>query len=247
MSDDIKMFIGSSSNGEDAPIEAVYDYSLNQNCSRDLDIVWMRQTDDVDSFWGGWNTPLWSTPFSGFRWAIPEYCNFEGRAIYTDCDMINYRDMSDLIDIDMQGKPIAARRGVRFGGHEFCVMVFDCAAFKEHAIPLKRMKNIAETHHRFIRKFSGNSDLVHDLDPKWNVLDGENYQLSEIYQLHFTNMATQPWRPGWYTGEPLQHPREDVVKAFETYSSIAYNHGYDAKRIREELEPNNFQYNIIGR
>ena len=84
MSDDIRMFIGSSSNGEDAPIEAVYDYSLNQNCSRDLDIVWMRQTEDVDSFWGGWNTPLWSTPFSGFRWAIPEYCNFEGRAIYTD-------------------------------------------------------------------------------------------------------------------------------------------------------------------
>ena len=247
MSDDIRMFIGSSSNGEDAPIEAVYDYSLNQNCSRDLDIVWMRQTDDVDSFWGGWNTPLWSTPFSGFRWAIPEYCNFEGRAIYTDCDMINYRDMSDLIDIDMQGKPIAARRGVRFGGHEFCVMVFDCAAFKQHAIPLKRMKSIAETHHRFIRKFSGNADLVHDLDPKWNVLDGENYHLSEIYQLHFTNMATQPWRPGWYTGESLQHPREDVVKEFKTYSSIAYNHGYDAKRIREELEPNNFQYNIIGR
>jgi len=247
MSDDIRIFIGSSSNGEDAPIEAVYDYSLNQNCSRDLDIVWMRQTDDVDSFWGGWNTPLWSTPFSGFRWAIPEYCNFEGRAIYTDCDMINYRDMSDLIVIDMQGKPIAARRGIRFGGHEFCVMVFDCAAFEQHAIPLKRMKSIAETHHRFIRKFSGNSDLVHDLDPKWNVLDGENYQLSEIYQLHFTNMATQPWRPGWYTGEPQQHPREDVVKAFKTYSSIAYNHGYDAKRIREELEPNNFQYNIIGR
>ena len=100
--------------------------------------------------------------------------------------MINYRDMADLIDIDMQGKPVAARRGNRFGGHEFCVMVFDCAAFQQYALPLARMKNIAETYHRMIRKFSGNSDLVHDLDPKWNVLDGENYRIENMYQLHFT-------------------------------------------------------------
>jgi lipopolysaccharide biosynthesis glycosyltransferase len=247
MGDSVRIFIGSSSNGEDAPIEAAYEYSIFQNCSRDVDVVWMRQSNDVDNFWGGWNTPMWSTPFSGFRWAIPEYCNFEGRAIYTDCDMINYRDMAELFDTDLQGKPVAARRGVRFGGHEFCVMVFDCAAFKQHAIPVQRMKRIAETHHRFINKFSGNSDLVHDLDPKWNVLDGENYNISEMYQLHFTNMATQPWTPGWFTGQSKPHPRKDIVAEFETYSQYAFNHGFDPDAIREQLEPNNVQYNIIGR
>jgi hypothetical protein len=247
MSDELRMFIGSSSNGEDAPIEAVYEYSLRQNCSREIDIVWMRQSDDSDSFWSGWNTPRWSTPFSGFRWAIPEYCNFEGRAIYTDCDMINYRDMADLINIDMQGKPVAARRGVRFGGHEFCVMVFDCAAFEQHALPVNRMKNLEGSHHRFINKFSGNSDLVHDLDPKWNVLDGENYNLNDIYQLHFTNMATQPWTPGWFTGNTQPHPRKDVVEEFRKYSQIAFNHGYDSDAIQSELSQNNFVYNIIGR
>lgn len=247
MNDDVRIFIGSSSNGEDAEIECAYEYSLRQNCSRELDIVWMRQTKNTDSWWGGWNTPMWSTPFSGFRWAIPEYCEFKGRAIYTDCDMINYRDMSDLFDIDMQGKPVAARRGNRFGGHEFCVMVFDCAEFEQYALPVNRMKTLAESHHRFIRKFSGNHDLVHDLDPKWNVLDGENYRLSDIYQLHFTNMATQPWRPGWYTGQPKDHPREDVVREFETYTAYAFNFGFDPKVLKKELQENNVHYNIIGR
>ena len=246
MSDDIRIFIGSSSNGEDAEIECAYEYSLRQNCSRELDIVMMRQTNDVDSWWGGWNTPRWSTPFSGFRWAIPEYCGFKGRAIYTDCDMINYRDISELLDIDMEGKPIAARRGNRFGGHEFCVMVFDCAAFEEHSMPVNRMKGIAESHHRFIRKFSGNTDLVHDIDPKWNVLDGENYRIDDIYQLHFTNMATQPWQPSWYTGQTKSHPREDVVKEFQTYVSYASNFGFDHKALKKQLLQNDVQYNIIG-
>lgn len=247
MSDDLRIFIGSSSNGEDAQIEAAYEYSLRQNCSRDIDIEWMRQTNDHDSWWGGWNTPAWSTPFSGFRWAIPEFCNFEGRAIYTDCDMINYRDMADLIDIDMQGKPIAARRGNRFGGHEFCVMVFDCAAFQQFALPLARMKNIAETHHRMIRKFSGNSDLVCDLDPKWNVLDGENYRIEDMYQLHFTNMATQPWTPGWYTGKTQPHPRDDVVQQFYSYLESATNAGFDPSFVKQNLQEDMVDYNIIGR
>jgi hypothetical protein len=242
----VRIFIGSSSNGEDAEIECAYEYSLRQNCSRELDIVWMRQSHSVESWWGAWMTQEWSTPFSGFRWSIPEYCNFEGRAIYTDCDMINYRDMADLIEIDMEGKPVAARRGNRFGGHEFCVMVFDCEAFRPHSIPTSRMKLIPGSHHRFIRKFSGNSDLVKDLDPKWNVLDGENYRLNEIYQLHFTNMATQPWKPDWYVGPQKRHPREDVIKEFETYSSYATNFGFDHKQLKQQLQENNVTYNIIG-
>jgi len=247
MSDEIKIFIGSSSNGEDSQIEAAYEYSLRHNCSDDIDIVWMRQSNDRISWWGGWKTSAWSTPFSGFRWAIPEYCQFEGRAIYTDCDMINYRDISELINIDMQGKPVAARRGNRFGGHEFCVMVFDCWQFHQHALPLNRMKNIAESHHRMIRKFSGNSDLVYDLDPKWNVLDGENYRIEDMYQLHYTNMATQPWQPGWYSGKTQPHPREDVVQEFHKHLELATQGGFDPVNAKQQLQQDIVHYDIIGR
>ena len=135
----IKMFIGSSSMGEDEAIERAYSYTIHKNCSENVDITWMRQSNNPDSYWSGFQTERWSTPFSGFRWAIPEACNFEGRAIYTDCDMLNFRDLSELINIDLQGKPIAARSGQRFGGHEFCVMVFYCAQFKE-TIPVARQR-----------------------------------------------------------------------------------------------------------
>lgn len=247
MSNVVRVFVGSSANGEDADIEIAYENSIRQNCSSDVEIVWMRQSNDPDSYWGGWNTPRWSTPFSGFRWAIPEYCNFEGRAIYTDCDMINFRDMTDLVNVELNGKPIAARRGTRFGGHEFCVMVFDCAAFRKHALPVQRMKKIAESHHRLMNVFAGNSNLVEDLDPKWNCLDGEHYALDDIYQLHFTNMGTQPWHPSWYTGVEEPHPRQDVAQAFQDAFNNAISNGYDNEALRSQLQEDVVSYNIIGK
>ncbi len=214
MSDKVRIFIGSSANGEDAEAEMTYEYSLRKNTDREVEITWMKQTHDVSSIWGGWATERWSTPFSGFRWAIPEACGFKGRAIYTDCDMINFRDIKELWETDLEGKPIAARRGQRFGGHEFCVMVIDCAKMKDLIIPKERLMKISESHQRYIYTFSGQSHHVKDLDPRWNVLDGEHLEFEQMYQLHFTNMATQPWRPGWYTGTPVDHPRKDVVQLY---------------------------------
>ena len=242
----IKMFIGSSSKGEDADIEMAYEYSLRENCSEELTIEWMRQSDDPNSYWGCWQTHTWPTPFSGFRWGIAEFCNFEGRAIYTDCDMINFRDMKELWETDLQGKAIGARRGTRFGGHEFCVMVIDCAKMKDLVIPKERLMKMSETHQRYIGMFSGNPNLVHDIDPRWNVLDGENLKFEEMYQLHFTNMATQPWCPQWYTGERRGHPRQDVIDLFYKKVTEAtkagkkqYLPGTDYAKLNE--------YNIIGK
>ena len=109
--DKVRLFIGSSANGEDALIEMAYEYTLRKNTERDLEIVWMRQTNDEKSFWHGFADQNWSTPFSGFRWAIPEYCNFEGRAIYTDCDMLNFHDIGELFDLDMGDSWCLARDG----------------------------------------------------------------------------------------------------------------------------------------
>ena len=50
MSDDIRVFIGSSSMGEDKDIEKVYVNSILENASRDVDIFFMRQTMNKDSF-----------------------------------------------------------------------------------------------------------------------------------------------------------------------------------------------------
>jgi hypothetical protein len=243
MNDKVKVFIGSSSNGEDAPIEATYEYSLRKNASRELEIEFMRQ--GMNDFYSDWQDLNWSTPFSGFRWAIPERCEFKGKAIYTDCDMINFKDICELHDLDMEGKPVLARRGIRFGGHEFCVMLIDCVMMKSFMIPVRRQKLFAETHHRFIAMFSGNSQLVGDLDPRWNCLDGEQRDVDDIWQLHYTNMATQPWQPEWYTGLPQPHPRNDIVEIFYKMKEEASEAGF----LEENYKPQqtDYRYGIIGR
>lgn len=245
MASKVKMFIGTSANGEDAEAEMTYEYTLRENTDRELEIVWMRQTKDLTSIWGGWSTERWSTPFSGFRWAIPEVCNYEGRAIYTDVDMINFRDINELLETNLNNKPIAARRGSRFGGHEFCVMVFDCKAFKQHALPINRMKQIAESHLRMINKFSGNEDLVEDLDPRWNCLDGEEYSVDNMWQLHYTKMESQPWKPSWFTGVTCEHKRVELVDLWYVKKQKALDAGYNI----EDYQPEEMfgSYNIIGR
>ena len=57
----IKMFIGSSSMGEDEAIERAYSYTIHKNCSENVDITWMRQSNNPDSYWSGFQTERWST------------------------------------------------------------------------------------------------------------------------------------------------------------------------------------------
>lgn len=238
----MRIFIGSSANGEDAEIEAVYEYTLRKNTDRDLEIVWMRQTHDEYDFWYGFNTHNWPTPFSGYRWAIPEYCEYEGKAIYTDVDMINFRDIGDLWDTDLKGRPFAARRGTRFGGHEFCVMVIDCAAARDVLIPVDRQCEIGNYHQRCISQFSGNERYVTEIDPRWNCLDGEDLAIEDMYQLHWTRMATQPWKPAWFRGITDEHPRRDLVELFEQLKVEAAENGYVPNAPTNPYG----QYDIIG-
>lgn len=245
----VHIFIGSSSNGEDAVSEAVYEWSLRKNIKpgRELVIHWMRQTHDPDSHWYGFDTHLWPTPFSGYRWAIPEYCAKHGieKAIYTDEDMVNLRDIGDLYDIDLGNKAFGARRGTRFGGHEFCVMLINVPVALNYLIPVERQRVIANYHQRCIFSYSGNANVVMDLDPRWNVLDGENLMPAEMFQLHWTKMASQPWKPAWFTGVGEKHVRPDLVEWFEDLQKQAAEDGYRP----ENYIPNDKfgPYNIIGR
>ena len=242
MMEPIRIFVGTSSNNEDAEAEMVLEYTLRKNTTVPLDITWMRQTHDENSIWGGWETQRWSTPFSGFRWAIPEACGFTGRAIYMDVDQLNLRDISDLFCVDMEGHPMAARRGARFGGHEFCVVLMDCEKLGDMLQPVARMKRNVDAHHRYIGMFSG-SDHVLDLDSRWNCHDGDGRAIDDIWHLHYTEMATQPWKPTWYTGVAREHPRPDLVKLWHDTRAEAALNGWTPHLSNEVYG----DYRIIGR
>jgi hypothetical protein len=203
----IKIFIGTSRNGEDAIAEKTLEYSLKKHSSEPLEIYFMRNS--KSGIFGEFDSSLWATPFTNLRWCIPEYCNFSGKAIYMDVDQLNLRNISDLYNIDLGQYPFAARKD------RLCVMLMDCSKMK----PL--LKPISE-----IKKDSGYGTSIYwnilkssmNLDPRWNCLDGEGRSIEDIWHLHFTSMPTQPWKPSWFKGTHKNHPREDLVNLWRRYS-----------------------------
>jgi hypothetical protein len=201
----IRIFVGTSANGEDSVAEKTLEYSLRKHSSQPIEVTFMRNN---DSYLGHFNNSTWATPFTNLRWTIPEYCDFSGRAIYMDVDQLNLKDISQLFNIDMQDKPFASR------ADRLCVMVIDCEKMKDLLSPISVIKNNPNY---------GNSiywDIVkksHHFDPRWNCLDGENRPINDIWHLHFTSMPTQPWKPAWFRGETRPHWRQDLVQLWEQY------------------------------
>jgi len=215
----IKIFIGTSPNGEDKEIEEIYEHTLRENSKENIEIHWMKLSNDKNSIWGGWNTTKWFTPFSGLRWAIPHACNFEGKAIYTDVDMINFKDIKELFNLELKGKPFAARKGPRWG-HELCVMLIDCQLAKKYIWDIEKLKRRKDSHSFHRNLIASNPMLIQEIDSRWNCLDGEDRKIEDIYQLHFTNMSSQPWSPIWYKGEKTPHSRKDIIEKYNELKSI---------------------------
>jgi hypothetical protein len=237
MQNPIRIFIGTSANGEDAEAEITLEYTLKKNCKELIQIEWMRQSKDTNSIWNGWKTNNWSTPFSGFRWGIVEACNFEGRAIYMDVDIVNLHDISELFNTDMKGKPVLGKPyNTRV---EMSVMLIDCAEMQKHTPSLESLKlhnNVPQFMTQKINNIAGKYDT------RWNVIDGENYKIDEMYNLHFSKMSSQPWHPKWFTGQAQSHARPELQKLWFDLRDEAKAMGYNPAI---DYEPFG-KYDIVG-
>jgi hypothetical protein len=250
----IRIFIGCSANSEDLEFQAVVHYSLERHASQPLDITWMRLSRDPQSFWysdpkanKGWCTKGWATPFSALRWGIPAACNFEGKAIYMDLDMIAKADIAELWDQEipdgyaMVSKPEA-----------ICVTLYDCAKMRKVLPPIDQIKSKVGFYRdvrnavikgRNIKRYHGN----------WNCLDmrrdggGEYADVNdpEIKILHFTHIPTQPHLPyainrleqeggkHWYRKQVIHaHHRKDAVAYFDRELNGALESGYTLDKYR---------------
>jgi hypothetical protein len=211
----IKIFVGTSKNGEDTQAEMALSYSLNFHSSVPLDIHFMRNTDDPQNPVGGFKDYTWWTPFTNLRWAIPEVCDFKGRAIYMDVDQLNFRDINDLYTMDLHGAPLACRKD------RTCVIVFDNEKMKEHLLPISQIRERPNYGNEIYKKMCA---LACPMDPRWNCLDGEKRPISDIWHLHFTRMETQPWKPAWGFEKGIkhfEHDRKDLVSAWYYFRNEA--------------------------
>ncbi|MHC5225199.1 glycosyltransferase [Ignatzschineria sp. LJL83] len=246
----IRVFVGCDPNNCDLEQMMVLEYSMRKHTTSPLEIIWMQLSSDSSSFWysdpennKGWNTTLWVTPFSGFRWSIPAYCGYEGRAIYMDADMIVLSDIKNLWDHPFNENSIMVSKGGD-QAHRTCVMLWDCAKAKNKLPKLNKIKSKEKSHKRLGKKLQKNPLLITPFNDNYNSLDGENLAIEEIKILHFTDIDTQfshkysiprlkkEGSKHWYEGEVNEHWRKDLITLFDRYYKEALSEGYSLENYR---------------
>jgi|SoiMetStandDraft_5_1073268.scaffolds.fasta_scaffold00116_2 hypothetical protein len=245
----IRIFVGCPANNEDLESQAVLEWSLRKHASEPLVITFMKLSKDPASFWyssaerkAGWLTQSWATPFSGFRWGIPAFCNFEGRAIYLDVDMIAMADIAELWNQEIRGPAFCIAKDQ----NTFCTTLWDCAKAKAHLPPIGRIKGEYALYAHLRRKFPPTAVQRFE-GGNWNCLDGEQYKDirdPDIKILHYTSIPTQPqlryavprlaaggakhWSAHRY--QPKPHWRPDIIDLFDEVLDDAKANGYPPER-----------------
>lgn len=250
MADTVKIFVGCDPNDCDLEQMMVLEYSLRKHASLPLDIHWMQLSRDPASFWysdpeqqAGWRTETWATPFSGLRWAVPAYCDYTGRAIYMDADMLALCDIAELWRAPFEPGKIIMGKG-RKQSWRFCVSVWDCAAARAHLPELDALRSTPQAHQNLMRYFAEHAELIQPLDSDYNNIDGEKKAIADIRILHYSDMGTQfthkysvprlaqEGQKHWFDGQIIEHPRRDLAELFDRYYDEALANGYSLERYR---------------
>lgn len=243
----IEVFVGCAANGEDAESMMVLEYSMRKHSSRNININWMMMGSDPT--WSDWDSRTWATPFSGFRWTIPEHMNFIGQGIYMDSDMIILSDIGNLWDQEFEsGKCVLAKGSNNNEGWRYCVCKWNNSEAKQYLLPLNRMKTIPNSHQRMMGFFANNQEIVQQFEGNWNCIDGENLSIEEMDILHYSDMSTQfhlkyaiprLMRSGmkhWFDGNIHEHWRRDLIDLYDTYYNEALGAGYSPQQYVPETK-----------
>ncbi len=220
----IRIFIGSSN--KNVIEQKVYAYTLKKHTQHPIDFniidglngsVTNLATGEVKALPSALTQHIpGATAFTLARWAIPEWCDYQGKAIYCDSDQLSMSDIADLWNFDLEGH-IAAAVPVKQAKcyphyvrhylkdyyassdeHYFVsVMLLDCEKASiwslESLLKLIEAKKFSLTDlMNFSGPFRAHFNVnIKTLPSEWNHLDVV-YPDSKI--VHFTNLSTQPWR-----------------------------------------------------
>ncbi len=152
----------------------------------------------------------WQTPFTCFRFAIPELCNFEGRAIHMDADFIVQKDLRSIFEMPMTHPVMSPHKRTDF-------MLIDCGRFQEllalGAWPtIDQMKISGDTIEAYRKKLDAYM-FMGDAPETWESWDGKNLT-QESYAIHYTDMNSQPWKPYPEYFKYPTHPNPSAVIIF---------------------------------
>lgn len=219
----VRIFIGSEIGNEKA--EKALHWSIINTSSGPVEVNWMNDK-YKGSIWDGWNKRRehrkqdtgegWKTNFSAFRWAIPELCNFNGRAIYLDVDQIVLKDIRQMWSLRFGQSAALAINLFRTD-----VMLMKCKRFNADWWPrIEKMKPSGKVQASY-RRVAYNKGKIGKLDPIYNCLDGEFWDPNKTRLVHYTEMSTQPWRPFPENMEYKPHPVPELELLWNQHYAAA--------------------------
>lgn len=167
---------------EDYPFIAARDGQAYLREGRE--VVWIE--DDLQSF-----TPI--------RFEVPHAMGYQGRAIVIDPDVFAVGDVRELLERDMGGHAVFAKRMPAEGRKPMhwasSVMLLDCARLRHWRCEedFSRLFELACDYTDWMWLLQEPADSVGQLEERWNHFDTLD---PTTKLLHNTHRRTQPWKTG---------------------------------------------------
>ena len=159
------------------------------------------------------------SPFSFQRFLIPKACNYSGRAIYMDSDMLVFKDIMDLWRMDFNSSNVLTSYTTTKTGRlpQLSLMLLDNNSLNWDLNNIvKDLDSEKITYDQLMHEFIlGDVDMK--IDEAWNHL--EKFEDSKTALLHYTDMFSQPWLS---TQNPLGYKWIEMLKKSIEDSVISY-------------------------
>lgn len=233
----LRVFIGTSPGGEDAEACLALEYSIRSHASIPIVVSWLRLSHDPEdpcyshlASKAGWQTEQWATPWTALRWAVPELCGWQGRAVYFDCPTIVLGDVVGCASAALPSGAFVLLRRVGGTLGTSCA-VFDCAEAQKHFPTINKLQSDIGAHQGVGALLERHPFLVGQLPGNWGMTDAEfslrSPELSSVGSVHFSSPLTQPHAPRalarlaqigrqhWHDGVRLPHYSRCLVELFE--------------------------------
>lgn len=232
MSSPVRLFI--SSCPEMWRAELALEYSIYKHAEHDVEVYFLRSGDEGwqsnldfsltslaaqaerEDLWNighqsqrYFNKEGWSMPYQCFRFAIPELCGYQGRAIHMTADFLVLADLKSLFEMDMQAPMMGPGCRTDF-------MIIDCERFAdlEWWPSISQMKPSGWHIEKHYKKWLLEHQYLKASDHQFESWDGNNYIPNVTKTIHFSNMHTQPWKPFPQYVSYLPHPNPVVTYLF---------------------------------
>ena len=188
---------------------------------------------------GFWDRPRdsrQSNEFSFTRFLVPHLCNFEGTAIYMDCDMLIRSDIVELTELDDS-------KAVHVVKHDYIPKdEYKYLGQRQYSYPRKNWSSFVVWNNKknwkltpdlikketgaYLHRFSWLDDSqIGELDPKWNWLVGEYPDPpQDVKNVHWTNggpyfrdYATVTFSDEWnITNKKVNYCKDPTCKTNQT-------------------------------